>query len=111
MMSDDALPPSRVRSDHAPAPERDETRFAPERSHGLKERSIDGQRARLLRIAQAYGATVDEIAAKTGLTAEEVERLIAHRPSRDAYRQRPRADAEVGWSDEATARMIAEEPW
>jgi Arc/MetJ-type ribon-helix-helix transcriptional regulator len=29
----------------------------------------------------------------------------------DAYRRRPQTDAEVGWADEATRRMIAEEPW
>lgn len=29
----------------------------------------------------------------------------------EAYRRTPQTDAEVGWSDEATTRMIAEEPW
>jgi Arc/MetJ-type ribon-helix-helix transcriptional regulator len=29
----------------------------------------------------------------------------------DAYRRRPQTEAEVGWADEATRRMIAEEPW
>ena len=29
----------------------------------------------------------------------------------EAYRQRPQAESEVGWADEATARMIADEPW
>jgi Arc/MetJ-type ribon-helix-helix transcriptional regulator len=29
----------------------------------------------------------------------------------DAYRRQPQTDAEVGWADEATRRMIAEEPW
>jgi Arc/MetJ-type ribon-helix-helix transcriptional regulator len=27
------------------------------------------------------------------------------------YRQIPQTDAEVGWADEATRRMIADEPW
>jgi len=27
------------------------------------------------------------------------------------YRDLPQADTEVGWSDEATAQMIADEPW
>lgn len=27
------------------------------------------------------------------------------------YRERPQSDTEVGWSDDATAGMIAEEPW
>ncbi len=29
----------------------------------------------------------------------------------EGYRRRPQADAEVGWADEATRRMISEEPW
>lgn len=29
----------------------------------------------------------------------------------DAYRQLPQSEAELGWADEATRRMIAEEPW
>lgn len=29
----------------------------------------------------------------------------------DAYRRRPQTEAEVGWSDDTTRRMIAEEPW
>ncbi len=27
------------------------------------------------------------------------------------YRARPQTDAEVGWADESTVRMISEEPW
>lgn len=27
------------------------------------------------------------------------------------YRARPQSDAEVGWADESSLRMIAEEPW
>ncbi|MDQ3385778.1 MAG: ribbon-helix-helix domain-containing protein [Actinomycetota bacterium] len=29
----------------------------------------------------------------------------------DGYRRIPQVDAEVGWSDDATAKMIADEPW
>ena len=29
----------------------------------------------------------------------------------DGYRRLPQTDSEVGWSDEATIAMIAEEPW
>ncbi|CAN5245942.1 hypothetical protein BH24ACT1_BH24ACT1_02400 [soil metagenome] len=29
----------------------------------------------------------------------------------EAYRRRPQTEAELGWSDDATRRMIAEEPW
>jgi hypothetical protein len=29
----------------------------------------------------------------------------------EGYRRTPQADDDLGWSDEATAAMIAEEPW
>lgn len=29
----------------------------------------------------------------------------------DAYRRQPQTEAEMGWADEATRRMIADEPW
>lgn len=29
----------------------------------------------------------------------------------DGYRRRPQTDSEVGWSDESTVQMIADEPW
>lgn len=29
----------------------------------------------------------------------------------EGYRNRPQTDAEVGWADASSARMIAEEPW
>lgn len=29
----------------------------------------------------------------------------------DGYRALPQSDSEIGWSDEATSRMIADEPW
>ena len=29
----------------------------------------------------------------------------------ESYRRRPQTEAEVGWADEATRRMIADEPW
>lgn len=29
----------------------------------------------------------------------------------EAYRRQPQTESEVGWADEATRRMIAEEPW
>lgn len=33
------------------------------------------------------------------------ERIVA------GYREHPQTEADVGWADAATARMIAEEPW
>jgi Arc/MetJ-type ribon-helix-helix transcriptional regulator len=29
----------------------------------------------------------------------------------DGYRRQPQRDAEVGWADESTVQMIADEPW
>lgn len=29
----------------------------------------------------------------------------------DGYRSQPQTEAEVGWADEASIRMIADEPW
>jgi Arc/MetJ-type ribon-helix-helix transcriptional regulator len=29
----------------------------------------------------------------------------------DGYRRRPQTEAEIGWADEATRRMIRDEPW
>jgi hypothetical protein len=29
----------------------------------------------------------------------------------DGYRHRPQSEEEVAWADEATRRMIADEPW
>jgi len=29
----------------------------------------------------------------------------------DGYRRRPQTEDEVGWADEATRQMIADEPW
>jgi Arc/MetJ-type ribon-helix-helix transcriptional regulator len=29
----------------------------------------------------------------------------------EGYRSRPQRETEVGWADESSARMIAEEPW
>ena len=29
----------------------------------------------------------------------------------EGYRRHPQTEAEVGWADEATRRMIADEPW
>ncbi len=29
----------------------------------------------------------------------------------EGYRKQPQTEEEIGWADEATVRMIAEEPW
>jgi Arc/MetJ-type ribon-helix-helix transcriptional regulator len=43
-----------------------------------------------------------------------VERHRRRRVARqivDAYARVPQSESEVGWADEATRRMIADEPW
>ena len=76
------------------------------------------------RVEDALMAAVDELVAAgvVGSRSEAVrlglERLV-ERFRRDrvgaaiveGYRRRPQGDDEVGWADEATRRMIAEEPW
>jgi hypothetical protein len=37
---------------------------------------------------------------------DEIGSLIA-----EGYRARPQSEAAVGWADESSLRMIAEEPW
>ena len=76
------------------------------------------------RIDEDLAAAVDELidagvvenrsqAVRLGL-----ERLVDSHRRRDVgqrivegYRRVPQTDAEVGWADESTRRMIAEEPW
>ena len=76
------------------------------------------------RIDEGLAAAVDELVA-AGVVASRSEavrvglqRLIdRHRRDqigariREGYTTRPQDDGEVGWSDAATARMIADEPW
>jgi len=76
------------------------------------------------RVDDGLAAAVDELVA-AGVVANRSEavrlglkRLVdQHRRSQagarivEGYRRTPQTEAEVGWVDEATARMIAEEPW
>ncbi len=76
------------------------------------------------RIDDELAAAVDELVA-AGVVASRseavrlgLERLIdRHRRDhvgariREGYRAHPQQGGEVGWADEATARMIADEPW
>ncbi len=76
------------------------------------------------RIDDELAAAVDELVA-AGVVANRSEavrlglqRLIdRHRRDRigarivEGYQARPQREAEVGWADEATWRMVAEEPW
>ena len=76
------------------------------------------------RVDDALAAAVDELVA-AGVVASRseavrlgLERLVdRYRRSQigarivEGYRRNPQTDAEVGWADEASIRMIAEEPW
>ena len=76
------------------------------------------------RVEERLMAAVDELVA-AGVVASRseavrlgLERLVErYRRDRvgaeivEGYRRLPQGDDEVGWLDEATRRMIAEEPW
>ncbi len=71
-------------------------------------------------LAAAVDALVDAgaVASRSEAVRLGLAQLVdRHRRNRvaeeivDGYRRRPQTDPEVGWSDEATVRMIAEEPW
>lgn len=76
------------------------------------------------RIDDGLAAAVDELVA-TGIVASRSEAVRLglrglverHRRTRigtqiaDAYARLPQTEAELGWADEATRRMIADEPW
>ena len=76
------------------------------------------------RIGDELAAAVDELVA-AGVVASRSEavrvalaRLVdGYRRNEigsriaQGYRSKPQTDAEVGWADEASVRMIADEPW
>jgi Arc/MetJ-type ribon-helix-helix transcriptional regulator len=76
------------------------------------------------RVDDDLAAAVDELVA-AGVVASRseavrlgLERLVErYRRSQvgarivEGYRRIPQSDAEVGWADESSVRMIADEPW
>ena len=76
------------------------------------------------RVAEELVEAVDQMVAD-GVVASRseavrlgLEALVnRHRRARvgeaivEGYRRTPQREADVGWADEATRRMIAEEPW
>lgn len=71
-------------------------------------------------LADAIDALVDQgvVASRSEAVRAGLEQLIdAHRRAQvakeivDAYTRYPQTEVELGWSDAAAARMIAEEPW
>jgi len=65
---------------------------------GLVEAGVVASRSEAVRVA--LERLID------GHRRDEVGRRIVA-----GYRDRPQTDDEVGWSDQATEAMIAEEPW
>jgi Arc/MetJ-type ribon-helix-helix transcriptional regulator len=72
------------------------------------------------RMARDIDALVAEgvVASRSEAVRRGLEDLIdRHRRARtgraiiDGYRRIPQAEAEIGWADEATRRMIRDEPW
>jgi Arc/MetJ-type ribon-helix-helix transcriptional regulator len=72
------------------------------------------------RMARDIDALVAEgvVASRSEAVRRGLEDLIdRHRRARtggaiiDGYRRIPQTDAEIGWADEATRRMIRDEPW
>lgn len=76
------------------------------------------------RIDDELAASIDELVAQGVVESRSdavrrglnvlIEQTRRHRTATaivTAYRARPQTDDEVAWADEATVRMIAEEPW
>lgn len=65
-----------------------------------------------LLIAQGVAESRSD-AVRKGLHAliEQTRRRRAAEVIVAGYRRRPQTEAEVAWADEATTRMIADEPW
>ena len=76
------------------------------------------------RLDDDLAAAVDELVASGVMASRSeavrvgLERLVdRHRRDRigqeivDAYRRMPQTEEELAWTDEATRRMIADEPW
>ncbi len=76
------------------------------------------------RVEEELAAAVDELVAAGVVASRSAAvrqglRDLAERHRRaqvgariaDGYRRIPQVDAEVGWSDDATVKMIADEPW
>ncbi len=76
------------------------------------------------RVDDGLAAAVDElveegaVASRSEAVRVGLQQLVdAHRRRRAgaqiaaAYSATPQTDSEVGWADEASVRMIAEEPW
>ena len=76
------------------------------------------------RVDDELAAAVDELVASGAVASRSeavrvaLEQLVDRHRRRSVgeqiaagYRATPQTDTEVGWADEASARMIADEPW
>ncbi len=76
------------------------------------------------RVDDELAAAVDELVASGAVASRSEAVRVALEQLVDRHRRRilgeqiaagytatPQTDAEVGWADEASARMIADEPW
>jgi Arc/MetJ-type ribon-helix-helix transcriptional regulator len=75
---------------------------------------VDERLAREIDALVAEGVVASRSEAVRRGLAELIERHRRARTGRaivDGYRLVPQTDAEVGWADEATRRMIRDEPW
>jgi Arc/MetJ-type ribon-helix-helix transcriptional regulator len=71
-------------------------------------------------LADAVDALVEDgvVASRSEAVRMALERWVDEHRRRnvgariaEGYRNLPQSEAEVGWADEATIRMIADEPW
>jgi ribose 5-phosphate isomerase B len=66
---------------------------------------------------ERYARRLERLEAlETELVVREWRAVLARQARRgrrpgESYRRRPQTQGEVGWADEATRRMIADEPW
>ncbi len=79
----------------------------------LVVRLDDSLAERIDALVRDGGAASRSDAVRRGLERllDEHRRAATGRAIVEGYRRQPPTDAEGGWSDAATAAMIAEEPW
>lgn len=87
---------------------------SPHRPHATARRSVDEALAEAVDALVAAGV----VASRSEAVRLGLERLVDARRRREvgrriveAYRRSPQSEAELAWSQDATRRMIAEEPW
>lgn len=61
--------------------------------------------------AGVYASRSDAVRAGLEAVIERERRSAIGRAIADGYRRVPQGEDDLGWSDAATAAMIAEEPW